>query len=333
MSGCSQLISPPVKSGKGFDDFQARCGAIFEPYRMCPERRHTDFHWCSNIKAGHGLSLVRMQYNFDWSLTQDGERRGFCVFIPRVGGYEATLDKRQVEVTPGKILLVPTRQVRCIKLYSNSMRPGIALDFDEGVVAKVLSSLSDDDKVTDCRDILPVLERSSHVGTALSGIAQLLEAGTFVDEGLRNSPKAAALMIEAALTLIFENVPHHGSNRVQRRAPLLAPRHVHDAVDFMRAHLHQPRTMADIAAAAGISVRSLQVAFRHFYDTTPMAYLRQLRLEEVHAELSSAENRLPVGEVALKWGFIHMGRFAAHYRAAYGVYPSETAARAQRMLH
>jgi AraC-like DNA-binding protein len=43
--------------------------------------------------------------------------------------------------------------------------------------------------------------------------------------------------------------------------------------------------------------------------------------------LASPENTLPVHEVALKWGFTHMGRFAAKYRATFGVYPSETAKR------
>ncbi|EPC02994.1 hypothetical protein L861_22040 [Litchfieldella anticariensis FP35 = DSM 16096] len=326
------FFTPPAQSGKGFDDFQARCGAIFEPFRMCPERRRTDFQWCTNVKTGHGLSLVRIQCNSGWSLTQDGDRRGFSVFIPRVGGYEATLDKRQVEVAPGKILLAPIQQVRHIKLYSNDMRPGIALTFDDTTVTKVLSSLSND-KVVDCRDVMPVLESSSQVGTTLREMAQLVEAGTFASQALQKSPKAAALLTEAALTFIFENVPHRGIERIQRQAPLVAPRHVRAAVDYMHAHLHQSLTMADIAAAVGVSVRSLQAAFRRFYDTTPMNYLRRLRLEAVHQELASPENRLPVSEVALKWGFVHLGRFAAQYRAAYGVYPSATATKAHLMLH
>jgi transcriptional regulator GlxA family with amidase domain len=71
-------------------------------------------------------------------------------------------------------------------------------------------------------------------------------------------------------------------------------------------------------------VRSLQAGFRKFKETTPAAYLRRIRLEAVHAELSLSENRLPVREVALKWGFTQMGRFAAQYRARFGHYPSET---------
>jgi transcriptional regulator GlxA family with amidase domain len=132
------------------------------------------------------------------------------------------------------------------------------------------------------------------------------------------------LLVEAALHLIFSNVPHRLIDRLDRHPPDVTPRHIQRAIDYMHANLHLPLTMADIAEAVGISGRSLQLGFRSFCDIPPAAYLRRIRLEAVHAELSRPENELPVQEVALKWGFVHMGRFAAQYRATFGVYPSET---------
>lgn len=140
-----------------------------------------------------------------------------------------------------------------------------------------------------------------------------------------HSTKTTALMAEAALRLIFENVPHRLSWKLQHSAPDATPRHIQQAIDYMRAHLHETLTMSDIARAAGISSRSLQQGFRKHRYTSPAAYLRKIRLEAVHTELLLPENVLPVSEVASKWGFAHMGRFAAHYRAHFGVYPSDTA--------
>ncbi|QIG97958.1 MULTISPECIES: helix-turn-helix domain-containing protein [unclassified Bradyrhizobium] len=57
--------------------------------------------------------------------------------------------------------------------------------------------------------------------------------------------------------------------------------------------------------------------------------MRPVRLEAIHDELSRPENLLPISEVALKWGFTHMGRFAASYRSAFGQYPSDTVRRAR----
>jgi transcriptional regulator GlxA family with amidase domain len=69
----------------------------------------------------------------------------------------------------------------------------------------------------------------------------------------------------------------------------------------------------------------LQYGFRRYRNVAPLAYLRGIRLDAVQVELSSPLNALPIKDVALKWGFTHMGHFAARYRAVYGEAPSETA--------
>jgi AraC-like DNA-binding protein len=56
-----------------------------------------------------------------------------------------------------------------------------------------------------------------------------------------------------------------------------------------------------------------------------MAYVRQVRLARAHAELRAADpDQTTVAEVARRWGFPRAGRFAARYRARYGVPPSRT---------
>lgn len=74
-----------------------------------------------------------------------------------------------------------------------------------------------------------------------------------------------------------------------------------------------------------MSVRGHQEAFRRTLDTTPMACLRQQRLERVREELLvTALGTVSVTEVTTRWGFIHLGRFAASYRAAFSENPSDT---------
>lgn len=161
-------------------------------------------------------------------------------------------------------------------------------------------------------------------------LAQTIVSGMYGQRLLEQSPKAMALLKEAMLRLIFENQPHHFSGRLGGKLlDVVVPQYVRKATDFMHAHMHEPLTVAEIAAAAGVSIRSLQAAFQHFQETTPVAYLRRIRLEAVRTELSMPENELPIREVALKWGFTHMSRFSAQYRAVYGVLPSDTVKRSQ----
>ncbi|MEV0976202.1 helix-turn-helix transcriptional regulator [Streptomyces sp. NPDC049915] len=97
------------------------------------------------------------------------------------------------------------------------------------------------------------------------------------------------------------------------------------AVAHIEDHAHRPLTVADIAAAAHVTVRALQYAFRRHLDTTPLGYLRRVRLAHVHQELRAADPaETTVGDIAARWGFAHPGRFAALYREAYGTSPSST---------
>jgi transcriptional regulator GlxA family with amidase domain len=56
-----------------------------------------------------------------------------------------------------------------------------------------------------------------------------------------------------------------------------------------------------------------------------MRYLREVRLNRVHAELLSADpGSVSVSQVAARWGFLYLGRFTAAYREKFGQRPSET---------
>jgi transcriptional regulator GlxA family with amidase domain len=103
------------------------------------------------------------------------------------------------------------------------------------------------------------------------------------------------------------------------------PRTVKRTLDAMHAEPSRPFTATDLAAIAGVGVRVLQESFRQHVGMSPLTYLRRLRLDGVHAELSRSDPwQVNVSEVAYCWGFTHLGRFAGAYRARYGVSPSQT---------
>jgi AraC-like DNA-binding protein len=101
-----------------------------------------------------------------------------------------------------------------------------------------------------------------------------------------------------------------------------------DAVDFVHEHAHEPITPADVARAAGMHTRTLQQLLSSRLGTSPAAYVRQVRLDRVEAELvRSRPGEVRVSEVATRWGFGNLGRFSAAYAARFGEQPRETLAR------
>lgn len=103
----------------------------------------------------------------------------------------------------------------------------------------------------------------------------------------------------------------------------LRPYFVKRAEAYIEAHLHEPLSIETLAEQAGVSVRTLFAGFRNFRGTSPMAYLREQRLERVHQELAQGAQG-SVTDIAFKWGFAHLGRFAQEYKRRYGQSPSAT---------
>jgi AraC-like DNA-binding protein len=104
-----------------------------------------------------------------------------------------------------------------------------------------------------------------------------------------------------------------------------APATLRRAVAFIEANAERDVGIEEIAAAARVSRRAVQQAFRRHLDTTPTAYLRRVRLDGAHRELLDADPAgLTVTEVAYRWGFCSPSRFTERYRAAFGTTPSET---------
>jgi len=105
-----------------------------------------------------------------------------------------------------------------------------------------------------------------------------------------------------------------------------APAAVRRALDFIDDNAHLPITVDDIAAAAFMSTRGLQYAFRRELDTTPADRLRRVRLEGARREIR-AGCKDPIATIARRWGFAHASRFAAAYREAFGRSPAAEAGR------
>lgn len=97
---------------------------------------------------------------------------------------------------------------------------------------------------------------------------------------------------------------------------------VRRATDYLNDHLAEPVSMTAVAAACGVSVRTLQEAFRRELDTTPLQWLKTRRLERAHALLSAGGRDVTVTDVAYACGFLHLGEFGAAFKARYGVTPS-----------
>ncbi|PZE83239.1 helix-turn-helix domain-containing protein [Curtobacterium sp. MCBD17_032] len=135
-----------------------------------------------------------------------------------------------------------------------------------------------------------------------------------------------AEMARLAAASLLEMYPQHRAPE-PRAAPAHSP-HVRAAVEYVHENARLPITSSSLARHLDIGLRALQEAFQRDLQTTPNAFIRQVRLDRVRQELLAADpSARTVREVAAAWGFAHLGRFAQQYAAVFGERPSDTLAR------
>jgi AraC family ethanolamine operon transcriptional activator len=102
-------------------------------------------------------------------------------------------------------------------------------------------------------------------------------------------------------------------------------RYVKRAQEFIEDNLEEAIRIEELAAASDVSARALQLCFRDHFQMGPQEYVRLRRLHRCHKALQrGSPDSLTVTDVAMKYGFYHLGRFSMYYKSMFGESPSWT---------
>ena len=128
---------------------------------------------------------------------------------------------------------------------------------------------------------------------------------------------AAAALVELLREAGGRPATDDGVARPRRRL-------VADAVTLLDAFPDEPVSVAGLCTQLRVSERTLQRAFVECLGIGPLRYERERRLHAVHGAILADGDERTVTELAMTFGFWHLGRFAAAYAKLYGCSPSET---------
>ena len=196
-----------------------------------------------------------------------------------------------------KIIILICRETLETHFRALTDMPGGRIEFDTGV------------------------ELTTPTGRRLSRLVELMVEAA--DDTVVHEAYMVSLR-DALMTLMLTGAAHDRRSLVDQTTRLPAPRAVRRAEAYIAAHANEPIAMADVAAAAGVCLRSLQAAFKLAYSTTLTDYVKTVRLQHFRAALTDPGAPASVTENALAVGLGHLGRAAAAYRAHFGESPHET---------
>ena len=139
-------------------------------------------------------------------------------------------------------------------------------------------------------------------------------------------PSAREEMESQMFFLFWEYLSNqYGRKSRFAQRPTASLRPIKRAQEFVEENLTKTIRLEDIVAESGTSARMLQLGFRKFFQMTPTQYLRWRRMHSANRTLQQAsKNCLTVTQVAMKYGFFHLGRFSMAYHNMFGEYPNET---------
>lgn len=243
------------------------------------------------------------------------------VVIPASGYCELRVDGEAYPLTPIAAAVLPTD--RGAELAATTSTTYVVVRIDRDALERHLGRLlgRTPERLT---RFGPVFDLAAATATRWNTGLQLLLAELLDEDSLLRTNRDVGQLESFLMSALLLG---HTSNRSelfvagnpQRRA-------VRAARDFIDRNLRLPLTVSDVAEAAGVSVRTLQNHFAEDLGQTPMSYLRDARLDRVRSELADLPHPATVNvtDVAVKWGFTHLGRFSAAYRERFGESPSQT---------
>lgn len=301
------------------DEARERVARVFCAHRLETVGQHSEFDARHHHLMGERLSLNYIQYGAKTLISPGELERFYLLQIPLSGGAAiANGDQRYVSHSEAAAVLNPhlpttmiweegTRQL-LVQIDRKAMMDHLSAQLGHGA----------DRPLT----FLGPLDLTSPAGAALRQLVRFLVAEAdqgriSIGQGLMGRQVEAALM-----SGLLEAHRHDYSALLGRLRAAPRPRHLRLAESYIEGHLDRALTLEDIAQAAGVSPRALQMTFRARRGISPLGFWRDLRLARAHQDLVAGQSS--VTDVALRWGFTHFGRFSESYRQKFGLSPRDT---------
>lgn len=282
-------------------------------------QRTASFEGCGNHCPLPNLGLSYCRYNAQVELLfPEGPwiRQQFCM----TGSCETTFGRAVVAVSPERSCVAPS---------NSEVQMEFAEDYEQLVLRIDAESLTN--KLAALLGARPIraLEFHPSAELCLPEVQRLRRMVFFLVneiDAVGSAPHSSVLTeLEQALMVcfLFGN-RHNHTHLLERKAAGVAPRQLRLAEDYIEANWNRPITVEALAAVTGVSIRSIFKYFRESRGYSPMAFVKQIRLERARGMLLAADATTSVTGVALACGFYSLGHFARDYRDCFGELPSET---------
>jgi AraC-like DNA-binding protein len=268
------------------------------------------------------VTLSDMVVGSDMSLDCGEGCAAYRVFLVRSGRLEWTNRGSSLSGVAGTAAVYAPNSLAAV--HWDAQAEVLLFKIDPAAVEDALSDALGR-QVTSPPDFLPLLATDTPSARSWINMLRLFAEQFFHPDGLINDPLVGMPFVDSLVRGFLLATEHSHREALVEVGPRVAPRAIRTAIEVIEAEAHLPLTLSSIAARSQVSVRSLQEGFKRHLGTSPMTYLRDVRLRRAHQTLLDSDpSTVTVASVAYHWGFTNLGRFAAAHAARYSEPPVKT---------
>lgn len=304
------------------DEARNLVAGIFCPHELSIAARGTHvLDTCmSHVPLG-GVSVNRLRYGPTVNVNPGCLERFYLVMMPLTGRSDVFCGRQQLCSSSSLAAVVsPTEPMRqTIETGTDQIMIQIDRELIESTCAQLIGQTLSQPL---CFRADLDMRRQENGWSAM--VAYLLAELDQRPDCLASAETQGLIASRIATTLLC-SLEHTYSDTFRQPPRRIAPSHVKRVRDYIDANAAAPLTVAHLAAYAGVSASTLHAGFREYMDSSPMAYLREVRLRRVHeALLTASPASATVTDIALRWGFHHLGHFTSYYKKRFNKLPCDT---------
>lgn len=292
--------------------------------QVAPDARLPDeFHCRLNGVQLLDVSMAYLDYTVATTLTVPHSTDCFTVHMTSAGHATAHMGGDVHHITPFIALVISPGTAYSLVLDQDS--PQTIVRIEREAMERQLSRMLGRHLVEPIV-FSPVGDLTTDAAARWHGALQILSSEVLSHSSLIQQGFGAGSIEELIIsTLLFVQESNY-SEQLRSRPRKSGRVAVRRSIEYIESHLAEPISLADIAAYVRMSPRSIQAGFREDLDTTPIAFIRDRRLEAARRVLLEAMpgDGVTVTGVASRWGFTHLGNFSIVYRQRFGESPSQT---------
>ncbi|HEY5855355.1 MAG TPA: AraC family transcriptional regulator [Aldersonia sp.] len=319
-----ELPGGTVYRSDDLDIYRAGVNSVFYPARLDLVRPHTHLSHArlSAVQLSH-LTIGIVHFGAE-VLIDPGDVGGYHINIPLSGTVDSRCGAQQTVAVPGHGAVFTPNEHTLLPSWSADATQ-ICIKIDRGTLETELTHMLG--RPLDRRVQFDIgLDLTTPPGRRWWSTLQIL-LETINNPGPVPSRVLAAQVdhLERALvTGLLLNQRNSLTEALHTDDTPENPRAVQKVVELIENTPGAQHTITDLARVSGVGARQLQKLFRDRYDMSPSVYVRNVRLERVRSDLLTATDTATVSDIAYRWGFNHLGRFARFYQQKFGEPPSHT---------